>query len=129
MEANNPRPSARRKAYNCLGRQETFRLAQHIVQDQKRYLEPYLTLETLAEELNVHRNILSAAVNHYAGVIFPVWIATYRIAEVERLASLPENSRASIETLALKAGFANRTSFYRVYRSIKHSKPSETLKK
>ena len=107
---------------------DLFALAKHIVEDQKRYLDTYITLDTLSAEMNVHRNALSAAVNRFAGVKFPVWIATFRIAEVERLAALPQNSKRSIEALAMSAGFTNRTSFYRVYNAIRKNKPAETLR-
>ena len=124
-----PHTSRGKRTYASMTDVQLFAIARQKVEDEKYYLDPYLTLETLAGEINVSRNALSAAVNRYAGMIFPVWIANYRIAEVERLAELPENQRANIATLARQAGFANRTNFYRVYRAIRGQAPSQGFRK
>lgn len=127
MGKNHPKAFGGRRSFAMLGEEEIFALARGIVADEKRFLDPGLTMESLAGELNVHRNALSGAINRFAGVSFPVWVASYRIAETERIAALPENRNSTLETLALMSGFTNRKSFHRVYTALRHGTPSETL--
>lgn len=127
MRKNYPKASGGRRSFALLSEEEIFALALKIVDNEKRFLNPCMTMESLAEELNVHRNALSAAVNRFAGMSFPSWVASYRIAEVERLWALPENRDRTLASLAMMSGFSNRKSFHRVYMALRHGKPSETL--
>lgn len=117
-----------RKGLAMLDSVEIYRLAEDKMQVEKRYLDPYLTMESLAMELNVHRNALSAAVNRYAKTSFTLWLTSYRVAEVERLATAKENQGVSLEKLSQLAGFANRTSFYRGFKNIRGVAPVEWQK-
>lgn len=127
MGEDYPKTAGGRRSFAVLGEEEIFALARRIVEGEKRFLDPCLTMESLADELNIHRNALSGAVNRFAGIGFPAWLGEYRVAEVERLATLPENQDCSTAKLALMSGFSNRKSFHRVYTSLRHGKPSETL--
>ena len=127
MEEDHPRIYGRRRSFSVLGQEEIFALARKKMEGEKWFLSPYLTLDIMADELSVHRNALSAAVNRFAGVSFPMWVNSYRVAEVERLAALPENRDCGTAKLALMSGFTNRKSFHRVYTALRQGKPSETL--
>lgn len=127
MAEDHSKTFGRRRSFAPISNEEIFALARQKVEAERGFLDPCLNRELLAEELNIHRNSLSAAVNLFAGVPFPVWVSTLRIAEVERLAAMPENRDCSISSLALRAGFSDRRTFHRVYMAIRGSKPSETL--
>lgn len=129
MEENNSKTDNRRKCFIHIDEKELFVRALDKIENSRYFLNPYLTMESLADELNVHRNALSAAVNHYAGRTFPQWLAEYRIGELERLSFMAENQDRSLEELALHAGFSNRASFYRVFRKVKNGSPLAILRK
>lgn len=117
-----------RKCFATLNGIEIYRLAEQEMKAKKRYLDHSLTMESLAAELNVHRNALSAAVNRYAKMSFSLWVTSYRVTEVERLATAKENQTISLEKLALRAGFTNRNSFYRGFKNIVGITPVEWRK-
>lgn len=127
MEEDHPKIYGGRRSFIVLGEEEIFAIVRQRMENDKCFLDSNLTMEWLAEELNVHRNAVSAAVNHYTGVSFPVWVASLRIAEVERLAVLPENRNCTVASLGLRSGFKNRSTFQRAYKAIKRSNPSESL--
>ncbi|WP_295940657.1 helix-turn-helix domain-containing protein [uncultured Alistipes sp.] len=110
------------------GEEEIFVLARQKMECEKRYLDPALTMESLAAEMCMHRNKLSHAVNKFAGVSFPTWLSCYRVEEVERLASLPENRGRRLSDIAYDAGFADHASFYRAFVRLRHMKPSAALR-
>lgn len=85
-------------------------------------------MESLATHINVHRNMLSRAVNRYAGTTFPHWVGFYRVAEVEKQAAEIRNRGRKLEELALEAGFSSRSSFYRVFKKIRNTLPSLVLR-
>lgn len=118
-----------RRTYLNLDDEQIFRAAEQMMRDDKLYLEFDLTLDSLADRMRVHRNALSRAVNLYAGVNFPTWLTLYRITEVERLAVMVDNKKVTFEKLAKRAGFTNRTSFYRSFKIIRGITPEEWRKR
>jgi AraC-type DNA-binding domain-containing proteins len=113
--------SGRAFRFRPLSDREIFDEAGRLMTQEKRYLDRSLNMEILAAEMEVHRNALSRAVNTFAKTSFSDWLASYRIAEAERLIV---SGKQSLEKLALHAGFPNRTSFYRAFRKIKHDSPA-----
>lgn len=111
-----------------MGGREIFALAEDKMRKQRRFLDPYLNMESLADELGVHRNALSRAVNQCGGTTFLRWLTAYRVAEVERLAQLEENREELLERLAMLAGFSNRNSFYRGFKNTRGITPGEWRK-
>lgn len=126
MVKDYPKTSGGRRSFVLLNGEEIFALARQKMEDERRFIEPYLTLDMLAAEINVHRNALSAAINQYAGMKFPDWVAGFRIAEAERLAACGNESLMSI---ALLSGFSARSSFYRAFLKLRGSTPREALRK
>lgn len=116
--------SNRASRFRPLSDREIFNEAERLMKQEKRYLDRSLTMETLAAEIEVHRNSFSRAVNLFAGTSFSDWLASYRVSEAERLAA---TEKQPLEKLALRAGFPSRTSFYRAFRKIKHNSPSAYL--
>lgn len=129
MEEQQWKSGRRREPFARFSEQEIFRLAKHEMDKGRCYLDPHLTMEALAGELNVHRNALSSAVNRCAGMSFSLWLNSYRVAEVERLVRLSENRALNKMELARQAGFSNRTSFYRIFKILKGATPSSLKQK
>ena len=89
----------------------------------KPYLDPELTLDKLAHELSMPRNLLSELINRYIGMSFPDFINSRRIGEARRL--LSERSRPiSILQVAYDAGFNSKSVFYENFRELVGMSPT-----
>lgn len=122
-------PGGRKRKFAALDDKEVFRLAKYKMETEKRYLDPLLKMELLAGEMNVHRNMLSRAVNTYTGVTFATWMLSYRMAELERLAAMKENKTIQTARLAREAGFGSRTTLYRNFQMMRGITPEQWRKK
>lgn len=125
MNGVNKKINPHRKFFRQLDGDHIFALIEEKMERERCFLDPYLTMERLADEMNVHRNALSAAVNQCSGMNFPRWLASYRVRELERLSALPENIGVTLERLAVRSGFSNRNSFYRSFKDIRGTTPGE----
>lgn len=93
------------------------------------YREPGITMESLADRLNIHRNTLSRASNRVTGNNFAHYINSYRIREAVRIISETDRSQLYIDELYERVGFSNRSSFYRTFKQFTGLSPIEFQKK
>jgi len=97
--------------------------------EERLYCNPELTLDLLANQLQVTRNTLSRAINHTTGKNFKKYINEYRIKEAIRLLQIPENQNITLEAIIEMAGFNSRTPFYETFKSVTGYTPTEYLRK
>ncbi|WP_295935947.1 helix-turn-helix domain-containing protein [uncultured Alistipes sp.] len=95
-----------------------------IMQEEKPYTDPGLTLTELATRLEVNRSYISAAVNKMTGKNVSNFINDYRVAEAVRIMSDPKTANYTIDHIAFLAGFSDRVSFYRVFKKTTGITPS-----
>lgn len=98
-----------------------------LMQREKPYLNPELTLGELAELLDTHPNHLSQVVNSMAGKNFYDFINGWRIEEFLRKAGEPENRQFTLLALAFDCGFNSKASFNRNFRNSTGFAPTEYL--
>ncbi|GAB3698953.1 hypothetical protein GCM10027592_24510 [Spirosoma flavus] len=102
--------------------------------DQERvFLDPDLSLNSLADQLNVSPSVLSTVINSVFGKSFRSLINERRVAEVTHRLTNPTYQHLSILGIALDSGFNSEASFYRVFKSItglspRHLAEQQTLK-
>ena len=94
---------------------------------EKPFLNPELSLQELADKLNVSRHQLSAAINKQQNMNFYVFVNKYRVGEVKKLMTNPENKNFKIISLAYDAGFNSKASFNRIFKQITGTTPSEFM--
>lgn len=82
----------------------------------KLFLNPELSLEELASELNVHKNYVSFVVNEVFNKNFYNFINSYRINEARKMLSDPEFNHLSIEGIAKSCGYKSRNVFYPLFK-------------
>ncbi|MFH1194363.1 MAG: helix-turn-helix domain-containing protein [bacterium] len=83
------------------------------------YSDPSLTLDSLAHMLHVNRNFLSKAINHTYNLHFNNYINNLRIKHAVELLSNPdESNRYTIEGIAQKVGFCNRSTFSLAFKQF-----------
>ena len=96
-----------------------------IMEEEKPYLEPKLSLSSLAEILQVSPNHLSQIINQSQSVNFNDFVNRYRVEEFIRLSS--ENKNYSLLAIALEAGFNSKSSFNKIFKKHKGMPPSQFL--
>lgn len=63
---------------------ELFHRIKHEIDDNKMFLDANLSREFLSEHLNINRTYISEAISQMAGMSFPQYISSLRVAEAER---------------------------------------------
>lgn len=81
------------------------------MKEYKPYLNPELSLATLAEEVHIHKNQLSKVINEQLGLKFSDFINSYRINEAVEKLSDTELEKYTIASIAYDCGFNNLSTF------------------
>ncbi|WP_169301347.1 helix-turn-helix domain-containing protein [Pontimicrobium aquaticum] len=87
-----------------------------LVEKEKRYKDPKISLNQLADELNISSKHLSQIINEQMNMNFSEFINSYRIKETTKRLSDLNNDIFTIESIALDAGFNSIDSFYRSFK-------------
>ncbi|MCQ2182601.1 MAG: helix-turn-helix domain-containing protein [Bacteroidales bacterium] len=96
------------------------RLLQRVT-DEKLYLDPYLSLVSLAEKLHTNRTYLSASIHSCKGQNFSDYINTLRVAHF--IETINSGEYDGIKDAAMKSGYNNLQSFYRHFSEIMQMTP------
>ncbi len=89
------------------------------------YLDPELTLPKLAQALNIPAAHLSQLLNDGLGRNFYEFINGYRVAEARRRLAETKAAGDKLIAVALESGFNSLATFNRVFKSIAGRTPSE----
>ncbi len=90
-----------------------------------RYRDPDLTLDTLAAHLRLPPNAVSHLLNAGLGQSFADAVNGYRLAEVQRRLLTPDADRYTLLALALDAGFNSKSTFNRIFKEKTGLAPRE----
>ena len=96
----------------------------HLMENEKQFLNPKLTIEELARQLKTNKTYLSQIINTYFQKNFNNMVNEYRIHEILIWMTNRENANLSFEGMAFKAGFYNRTTFYEAFKHFTGVTPS-----
>lgn len=97
-------------------------LTKAMEQDQL-FLNPALSLNTLAEHTLLAPKTISAVLNQYAGKGFNEFVNEYRIEEVKKLLLSP--SKLTITGMAFECGFNSQATFQRTFKQFTGLSPKE----
>ncbi|MEM9840878.1 MAG: helix-turn-helix transcriptional regulator [Pseudomonadota bacterium] len=92
------------------------------LEDDRLFLEPDLTLTSLARSVGTNRAALSKLINDRAEVNFNRFINRYRVSFAQEL--LQQTDRSVLD-IALEAGFSSKATFNRVFRSQTGQTPTD----
>jgi len=98
-----------------------------LMEEQRLYLSSDLKMGNVASQLGVHQNEVSACINSCKGYSFSQFINGYRVTYAQQL--LRDHPEKKMAQVGLESGFANDTTFYRVFKAITGLTPSEWLSK
>lgn len=96
-----------------------------LMSEQKPYLEPQLSLKSLAHLLKTNPSILSAAINQNFQKNFNDFINEYRVNEFLSLSKSPDFEHYTLLALALECGFNSKSTFNRAFKKITGQTPKE----
>lgn len=96
-----------------------------LMQIEKPYIEPKLSLAQLAERLRISPNHLSQIINQYEEKNFYDFVNGYRVKEFITLAEKDTNKNFNLLGLAYEAGFNSKSSFNQVFKKFTSKTPSQ----
>ena len=100
-----------------------------LMEKEKLYQEPELTLQLLSEKLQTPSYLTSQAINEGLKKSFYDLVNGYRIEEAKRLLVDPRNSGFTILSIGFDAGFNSKTTFHTVFKKFTGLTPTEYQKK
>ena len=98
------------------------------MQEQKPYLDPELTLTSLAKGLNMTRSQLSQLINVGIGDNFYDFVNKYRVEQVKKLMTDPQVKNFNMLGIALEAGFKSKSTFNLIFKRFTGLTPTEYRK-
>ena len=99
-----------------------------LLAQQPLYLDPSLSLRSLAEQLSLHPNKLSWLLNEYMGQNFNGYINSFRLEIFQKKALDPANSHLTLLGLAYESGFNSKTVFNTFFKKSRGMSPRAWLK-
>ena len=108
--------------------QKLFQKISTYIVEQKKYLDPYLGLDSLAEDLNVSSGHLSFLINTYSDHNFSDFINELRIEQVKKLIMEKEYIDYTIVSIGLESGFNSKSTFYSAFKKFTNLSPTQYKK-
>jgi AraC-like DNA-binding protein len=96
-----------------------------LMERDRPYRQPELTLGQLAERLGTTPHRLSEVLNAQLALSFYDFVNGYRVREVQERLSGPDGAQFTYLALALEAGFASKSTFNAAFKKLTGVTPSE----
>ncbi len=93
----------------------------------KYFLEPDITLDDIADKINVTKHNLSQVINTKTGGNFYNFINKYRVEEFKTSIKLNTYPNFTLIAIALECGFRSSSSFYSVFKKITGTTPKQFM--
>jgi AraC-like DNA-binding protein len=101
-----------------------------LMNGEKLYLDPDLTIVSLSEKTGLPHYIISKAINRIKECNFHSYINRFRVEEVKKLLSDPELSeKFTLLALALDSGFKSKSAFNDIFKKFTGLTPTEFKRK
>ena len=100
-----------------------------LVEDEKLYEEPELTLSSLAKKMSTNTSVLSRVINQGFNASFNDFINEYRINAVKEKLQSGEQKIQTLLGIAYDCGFNSKATFNRAFKKTTGLSPKEWLQK
>jgi AraC-like DNA-binding protein len=107
---------------------EAYETLRALMEEEKVFLDPDLTLKKLAQKLNIHYNHLSRIINERYGESFNTYINRHRIEEAKKRLSDPAFADKNILDIMLETGFYSKSTFNTAFKKFTGKSPSDFRK-
>lgn len=101
------------------------RVLVEFVDEEMPFLNPQLTLRSLADQVRIHANQLSWLLNKKIGKNFNEYINLHRLEHFKQLVKDPANSHISLLGLAYESGFNSKTVFNTFFKKQEGMTPKQ----
>ncbi|GAB3505428.1 hypothetical protein GCM10027341_37030 [Spirosoma knui] len=96
----------------------------NIMDSDKLYLDPELTVEKVARRLQVPAKTISFVLNQYRQKSFNTFINEYRIEAVKQRLTDPASEHLTLTGIAFECGFNSQATFQRTFKQFTQLSPS-----
>ncbi|MCL6265113.1 helix-turn-helix domain-containing protein [Flagellimonas myxillae] len=96
---------------------------QKLVVEEKAFLDPNLTLETVAHHLDLSSSHLSKVIKNELHTNYTDYVNDLRITEAKNYLKNPDFSEYTITAIGLEAGFNSKSAFYHVFKKATGKTP------
>ncbi len=96
--------------------------------NQKAYLNPNLTIRSLAIDIGTNTKYLSYVINEEFEKNFSSFVNHYRIEHSKEMLHDPEHEMFTIESIAQETGFKSKSSFNAAFKKFTNTTPSKFKK-
>ncbi|UCF04979.1 MAG: helix-turn-helix domain-containing protein [bacterium] len=100
-----------------------------LMEEEKVFLDPDLTLQKLAQRLKIHYNQLSRIINERFEMSFNNYMNRYRIEEAQRRLADPAERNRNILEIMYDVGFYSKSTFNTAFKKFTGMSPSEYRRK
>jgi AraC-like DNA-binding protein len=101
-----------------------FSQVDDFIVERQKFLDPNLSLDSLADELGKSTSHLSKLMNTHAGSNFSDYINKYRIAEAKKLLADDSFDAYTIVAIGLECGFNSKSTFYTAFKKFTGQTPT-----
>lgn len=98
-----------------------------LIQAEKLYQNPELSLTEIAKKLESNSNVISRAINQGFGMNFNDFINNYRIEAVKEMFAKKEHEKSTLLGIAYDSGFNSKATFNRAFKKNTGFTPKEYL--
>ncbi len=105
-----------------------FKELKQVMQQQKIYRNPIISLVFIADQLNISPGYLSRLINTLTDGNFNDFINSFRVNDVKKKLRNPEFDNYSILSIGLESGFNSKSVFYTTFKKQTGVSPSEYRK-
>jgi AraC-like DNA-binding protein len=95
------------------------------MQNDRLYKNPELSVQVLAKQLDIKPYLISKSLSEIFNKRFNDYVNEYRVKEVQLLLQNADNSKYTLLSLAMEAGFNSKSSFNRAIKKQLGISPSE----
>ena len=107
---------------------EHIKTLQQMINRDKIHLDNNITLESVAEKLNLNKSYLSRLINSELKMNFSDYLNSVRVEEAKSYISNPEFSNYTLVAIGLEAGFNSKSAFNNAFKKFTGLTPSEYRK-
>ena len=100
----------------------------HYVNTEKPYVQSRLSIQDLAQALDMPVRHLSQVINEHLGQTFYDFVNRYRVEEFKKRITDPRYKNYTVLSIALDCGFNSKSSFNRIFKKFEQCTPTEYLR-
>ncbi|WP_299892070.1 AraC family transcriptional regulator [uncultured Lacinutrix sp.] len=113
------------KDYISEKHQQDFNLINDYVLNNQKFLDSYLSMDNLSNELNMSTSHFSKIVNGLSGYNFSDYINSFRVEQAKKLLSDEAFDKYTIVAIGLECGFNSKSTFYNAFKKFTLQTPTQ----